>query len=82
MVADESDPMIDAGSIGDIHNRESTPYLLCGHTKQLLSHFPKPAQAVGGGDCRDSSRFPFRVCLMTGFPSATVFAVEDGGGKL
>ena len=50
--------------------------------KQLLSHFPKLAQAVGGGDCRDSSRFPFRVCLVTGFPSATVFAVEDGGGKL
>ena len=60
----------------------STPYLLCGHTKQLLSHFPKLAQAVGGGDCRDSSRFPFRACLVTGFPSATVFAVEDGGGKL
>ena len=33
MVADESDPMIDAGSIGDIHSRESTPYLLCGHTQ-------------------------------------------------
>jgi hypothetical protein len=39
MVADESDPMIDAGSIGDIHNRESTPYLLCGHTKNYSRTF-------------------------------------------
>ena len=80
MVADESDPMIDAGSIGDIHNREILTFYVA--TQKLLSHFPKPAQAVGGGDCRDSSWFPFRICLMTGFPSATVFAVEDGGGKL
>ena len=39
MVADESDPMIDAGSIGDIHNRESTPYLLCGHIKNYSRTF-------------------------------------------